>query len=95
MRTYHMSGLIETWLLKTVDGRQVFMEPSGKATLERSGSNVAFEFRKGEHPSDNKEAWAKKISDVLGVDCVWLSKFYESKVIYGRPGNVSKVPDNP
>jgi hypothetical protein len=63
-----MSRLIETWLLKTIDGSQVFIEPSGKATLEGSGSNVAFEFRKGEHPTDNKEAWAKKISDVIGVD---------------------------
>jgi hypothetical protein len=90
-----MSGLIETWLLKTVDGREVFIEPGGKVTLEGGGLNVAFEFREGELPGDSKEEWSKKVSDFVGVDCVWLQRFYESNDIYGRPRNVPKMPDSP
>jgi hypothetical protein len=45
-------------------------------TLQAGGSNKRFEFRKNERPGDDREALAKKASDLLGVDCVWLSKFY-------------------
>jgi hypothetical protein len=82
--------MIESWLLKTVDGRDVLMDSGGNCTLEGDGSNRRFEFRKDEHSGDNREALAKKVSYLLGVDCVWLSKFYESEEDFdGRPGNVS------
>jgi hypothetical protein len=82
--------MIETWLLKTVDGRDVLMDSGGNYTLQGDGSNTRFEFRKDEHSGDNREALAKKVSYLLGVDCVWLSKFYESEEDFeGRPGNVS------
>jgi hypothetical protein len=65
-----MSESIKTWVLKTVDGRDVFIDRASHATLE-NGFNTNFEFREGEHPSDNKEDLAKKVSERLGVECVW------------------------
>ena len=67
--------MIETWLLKAVDGRDVLMDSGGNCTLQGDGSNKRFEFRKDEHSGDNREALAKKVSYFLGVDCVWLSRF--------------------
>ena len=89
-----MSELIETWLLKTVDSRDVFMDSSGNGTLE-GVSNAAFEFKRDEHPGGGRDALAKKVGNYLGVDCVWLSKFYESKDFYARSENVPKPPENP
>jgi hypothetical protein len=84
-----MNELVETWLLKAVDGRDVFLDLSGNCTLQGGGSNKRFEFRKDEHSGDNSEALAKKVSYLLGVDCVWLSKFYESEEDFdGQSGNV-------
>jgi hypothetical protein len=81
--------MIETWLLKTVDGRDVLMDSGGNCTLQGDGSHRRFEFRKDEHSGDNREALAKNVSYLLGVDCVWLSKFYESQEDFdSRFGNV-------
>jgi hypothetical protein len=76
--------MIETWLLKTVDGRDLMMDSGGNWTLQGDGSNRRFEFRKDEHPGNNREALAQKVSCLLGVDCVWLSKFYESEEDFAR-----------
>jgi hypothetical protein len=66
-----MSESVKTWVLKTVDGRDVYIDSDSHATLD-SGSNTVFEFREGEHSSDNnKEDLAKKVSEHLGVECVW------------------------
>jgi hypothetical protein len=79
--------MIETWLLKTVDGRDVLMDSEGNCTLQGDGSNSRFEFRKDEHSGDNRQALAKKVSYLLGVDCVWLSNFMNpKKTLMAGPG---------
>jgi hypothetical protein len=59
------------WFLKTVDGRDVYQDLRGIATFEE-GPNVPFEFIEGQHPRADKEFLAGEISDLLGVECVWV-----------------------
>jgi hypothetical protein len=64
-----MAKPIKTWLLETVDGKQVYKDKSGNYNLQ---DGVAVEFVEGEHPGDDKEVFRKKIIERLGVDCVWV-----------------------
>jgi hypothetical protein len=41
---------------------------NGRYTLEANG-NPAAEFRKGENPGDDKEAWANRVNVLLNVKC--------------------------
>jgi hypothetical protein len=52
--------MIETWLLKAIDGRDVLLDSGGNCTLQVDGSNKRFEFRKDEHSGDNREGWQKR-----------------------------------
>jgi hypothetical protein len=59
------------WFLKTVDGRDVYQDLRGSATL-KADSNIPFEFIEGQLPREDKEFLAREVSDLLGVDCVWV-----------------------
>jgi hypothetical protein len=67
---------VKTWWLYTKDGRHVFTDPNcamleSGATLEGSQNTRSLEFREAQHPDDDKDALAKKVSAKLGVECVW------------------------
>jgi hypothetical protein len=59
------------WFLKTVDGRDIYQDLRGSATL-KDGSNIPFEFIDGQQPHEDKEFLASEVSSLLGVDCVWV-----------------------
>jgi hypothetical protein len=59
-----------TWFLMSVDGRDIYKDLRGIATLKQ-GSNMPFEFIDGQHSFENKQALAIEVSSLLGVDCVW------------------------
>jgi hypothetical protein len=59
------------WFLKTVDGRHIYQDLRGTATL-KDGANMPVEFIDGQHPHEDKEFLAQEASTLLGVDCVWV-----------------------
>ena len=63
--------ILRTWFLRTKDGRDVFQDLLGNATFE-NGPNTRFEFIEGQHPREDKEALASEVSDLLGIECVWV-----------------------
>jgi hypothetical protein len=79
---------MRTWWLRTKDGHEIYRDPSENYTLDNVGSNKGVEFREGEHTDDLKEAWAKKASDVLGVECEWKpGPPWTAFETYGGPGD--------
>jgi hypothetical protein len=64
-----MKRTVRTWLLETSDNRTVFTDEDGDYTLDPARSKFTAEFREGEHPDDDKDIWAKTVSDLLGVEC--------------------------
>jgi len=60
--------IVKTWLLETEEERSVYEDANGRFTLEAEGNCLA-EFREGENPGDDKEAWAKAATALLNVKC--------------------------
>jgi hypothetical protein len=49
----------------------VLRDLRGNATL-KDASTIRFEFIEGQHPQEDKEALASEVSDLLGIECVWV-----------------------
>jgi Holliday junction resolvasome RuvABC ATP-dependent DNA helicase subunit len=61
--------ILKTWHLKTSDGRAVYQDFRGNATLEE-GPNIPFVFIEGEQ-AHGKQALADVVASELGTECVW------------------------
>jgi len=79
-----MKKILKTWWLKAEDGRNVYKDPDGNATLA-GGANRGFEFIEGQHPGEDMAALAQKASNFLGVQCVWGPGPDTTEDIYGLP----------
>ena len=62
--------ILKTWRLKTIDGRPVYQDFRGNATLEVE-SNITFEFIEGQR-AQGKQALADIVGSELGAECVWV-----------------------